>query len=324
MVCRYILVLFEAIYYSVGSSRRSEEFVLSWDGEEGRGDMAQNIVFVADTDGDGQVTFEEFKEKINSYVEEFFSFLDSNGDDSLDLALKEASLKNLNLKFLLDVLHHLITFFDVNQDDILSVEDAPQRTFRDRNDDGKINLREVFGMSPINMPAPLYRLYSLLDKDKNEKLSFEEATNFIKDTFYVIDQNEDCLINLDEFITTLKENKLPTEYQIALKLLGDQYFTLLDFALEQIITVADQNGDKKTTLDDINDMKDFSLVSTFYEVADNMGEPNYRAWSFLIGKARRSSRDRQGVVVEMWLNVLYDFVDNRKYVNVPGTLCGME
>ena len=63
-------------------------------------------------------------------------------------------------------------------------------------------------MSLINTPAPLYRLYATLDRDKNEKISYEEATNLIKGTLYVIDQNKDCSISTDEIFATLKESKL--------------------------------------------------------------------------------------------------------------------
>jgi len=328
VLCANIMELFKSLSYSGSRSSRSERFVLSLgDGEGPRrnDDMIRNIILVADTEGDEKVTFDEFNAKINSYVKEVFGFLDANGDDSLEIALKEASVKKINLKILLDILHNLMTFFDVNEDDILSVEDAPERTFRDRNDDGKINLREVFGTSPINLPAPLYRLYTLLDRNKNEKLSFEEATNFIKGTFYVIDQNEDCFIDLDEFIATLSEKTLPKEYQIAVKLIGDQYFTLLDFALELIITAADKDGDKKTTLAEIIDMDNPDFISTIVKVATNMGMPNMKAVYFLLGEERRyGSRDKQGAVVEMWLNVLYDFVDSRKYGQVPKTMCGIE
>ena len=82
------------------------------------------------------------------------------------------------------------------------------RTLVDRNNDGTISLREVFRTSLINLPAPVYRFYSTLDRDKDEKISFEEAENFIKGTFYAIDQNEDCSIDTDELIATLKESKL--------------------------------------------------------------------------------------------------------------------
>merc|ERR1711909_7399 len=199
----------------------------------------------------------------------------------------------------------------LNED--VSVEDAPPRTFRDRNDDGKISLREVFRMSLINLPAPIYRLYATLDRDKNEKISLEEADNFIKGTIDVIDQNKDCSINIDELIETLKESKLPDDYQLAMKLLGDYYITLADYCLRKIVTAADTDGDKKTSLSELIGMKDPSVFYDVWKVADNMGEPHRRTSEFLIGESRPYTRDHREAVREMWLTVLYDFVDNRKF-----------
>ena len=326
VICFLILKQFADFYYSFPPERRSNDFLIFEDGEDnGPGfHPTQNILLVMDTDEDGKVTFAEFKAKIESYLEIFFTFLDSNGDGSLDVALKEASLKKISLQFLLDILNDFVSFMDLNQDDSLSTDDLPQGTYRDRNDDGRISLREMFGISLINLPAPVYRLYTLLDQDKNEKMSREEATNFIKGTFYVIDQNEDCFINLDEFINTLKENKLPMKFQIAIKLLADHYFTLLDFALDQITTAADRDGDKKTTLAETIDMTDTTFFTTLYEVFDNMFEPNYKTLAFLAGDERRGEEGKKAGVREMWLNVLYDFVDNRKYRDVPSMLCGIE
>ena len=51
-----------------------------------------------------------------------FDFLDFDGDGSLD---EGVSIKNLSAKFLLQVLDEAFLFVDLNQDDTISVEDAP-------------------------------------------------------------------------------------------------------------------------------------------------------------------------------------------------------
>merc|ERR1712228_370998 len=117
--------------------------------------------------------------------------------------------------------------------------------------DGKISLREVFGVSLINLPAPIYRLYTKVDKDKNEKFSLEEATNFIKGTIYLIDQNEDCSINIDEILAMLNEARLPSKFQLAVRILGEHFLTLADFLLKRVVAVSDSDGDKKTSFDEI-------------------------------------------------------------------------
>jgi len=279
---------------------------------------SQNVVMVGDKNADSAVSFDEFRSMVEEYVGKVFKYLDSDEDGYLN---EDVSVKSLSAKVFIETLNELYQFADINQDDILSVEDAPPRTFRDRNDDGKISLREVFRMSLINLPAPIYRLYATLDRDKNEKISLEEADNFIKGTIDVIDQNKDCSINIDELIETLKESKLPDDYQLAMKLLGDYYITLADYCLRKIVTAADTDGDKKTSLAELISMKDPSVFFDVWKVADNMGEPHRRTSEFLIGESRPYTRDHREAVREMWLTVLYDFVDNRKFDSVPDNFC---
>merc|ERR1719474_1276505 len=213
----------------------------------------KNIVLVGDQNADGKVDFKEFKTGVDKYAKKVFDVLDTDEDGSLD---KDVSVKSLSAKFFLQLLDEGFLFFDVNEDDIMSVEDAPPRTFYDRNDDGKISLREVFGVSLINLPAPLYRLYVTLDKDKNEKISIEEATDFFKSALSIIDKNEDCSIDIDEIIASLDESKLPKQFQLAVKLLGDHYFEMGDFILKEFVAAADADGDKKATFAEIIGLKD--------------------------------------------------------------------
>jgi len=284
--------------------------------------LYSNIILVCDKDGNGKVNLKEFKTKIEEYVEKLFNYLDSDGDGSIDEVQKGESVTNLKLKLFIEIVDEVFAFFDKDQDDMISTEDIGLNPYFDRNGDETISLREWWGMSPINLPAPIYRLYTKLDKDKNEKLSVEEVENFIKGTFYVIDQNEDCSINLEELITTLKESRLPKEYQLAIKLLGDYYFTLADYALTYLATAADVDNDKKITLAEIINMTDFEVLEYLGKVFTNMGIPNMHTAYFLTGQNDYRYENRQAVV-EMWLSVLYDFVDSRKYDTVPDNLCGL-
>merc|ERR1711970_1092520 len=309
LLCSLIYVHFQSISY-----RRPEidEMV----------GLNTNIILVGDKDGNGKVNFEEFETKIEEYVEKLFNYLDSDGDGSIDEVQKGESVKNLKLKLFIEIVDEMFAFFDKDQDDIISTEDIGLGEHLDRNGDEKVSLREWWGMSPINLPAPIYRLYTKLDKDKNEKISVEEAENFIKGTFYVIDQNGDCSINLDELITTLKESRLPKEYQLAVKLLGDYYFTLADYSLTYLATAADVDHDKKITLAEITGIVDVDVAYYLVKVFTNMGMPNMHTASFLTGQNDYRYEKRQGVL-EMWLSVLYDFVDSRKYDTVPDNLCGL-
>merc|ERR1719228_1246165 len=248
--------------------------------------------------------------------------LDTDEDGSLN---EDVSVKSLSAKVFIETLNELYQFFDVNQDDIMSVEDAPPRAFYDRNDDGKISLREVFRMSLINLPAPLYRLYAALDKDKNEKISIEEATNFVKAALSVIDQNGDCSIDIDEFITSLDQSHLPKNYQLAVKLIGDYYFELGDYILKEFVAAADVDGNKKTTLAELLGLKDPAILFNIFDIVQDLGLPNMSNIYFIMGKSERyrpNYRDKEQAVLEMWLNVLYDFVDNQKFQSAPTDYCG--
>jgi len=309
LLCSSIYHLFKSISYR---SPEIDEMV----------GLNTNIILVGDKDGNGKVNFEEFETKIEEYVEKLFNYLDSDGDGSIDEVQKGESVKNLKLKLFIEIVDEIFAFFDMDQDDIISTEDIGLGEHLDRNGDEKVSLREWWGMSPINLPAPIYRLYTKLDKDKNEKISVEEAENFIKGTFYVIDQNGDCSINLDELILTLKESRLPKEYQLAVKLLGDYYFTLADYALTHLVTAADVDNDKKITLAEITGMADVDVAYYLVKVFTNMGMPNMHTASFLTGQNDYRYEKRQAVL-EMWLSVLYDFVDSRKYDTVPDNLCGL-
>merc|ERR1719153_2235253 len=280
----------------------------------------KNIVLVGDQNADGKVDFKEFKTGVDKYAKKVFDVLDTDEDGSLD---KDVSVKSLSAKFFLQLLDEGFLFFDVNEDDIMSVEDAPPRTFYDRNDDGKISLREVFGVSLINLPAPLYRLYVTLDKDKNEKISIEEATDFFKSALSIIDKNEDCSIDIDEIISTLDESKLPKQYQLAVKLLGGYFLELADFIIQEFVAAADADGDKNTTLAEIISLKDPAVLFDILNIIV-LGE-NSAPLHFIMGhrSGPMGGQPQHQAVVEMWLHVLYDFVHNRMFQSAPTDYCGL-
>ena len=266
---------------------------------------------------DGRVDFVEFEEGVNNYVEKVFKILDKDGDGSLD---KDVSIKSLSSKFFLQLLDEVFLFLDVNQDDIMSVEDAPPRTFNDMNEDGKISFRDIFGVTLFSLPAPLFQFYSTLDKDNNEKISIDEATNFMKGALATIDKNEDCYIDVDEILSILFGNDLPKQYQLGVKLLLDFYIGMGDFILQDFVAAADSNGDKKTTLSEIISLKDPAVVLDILTVWSSMDRivSNGRAVSFLIGNYRDVDQEE---VMEMWLKVLHNFVGSSKFQAHPSDYC---
>ena len=167
------------------------------------------------------------------------------------------------------VLNAWFLFLDTNKDDTIAVEDVPEDAFRDRDDDGKISLREIFGVSLINLPAPLYKLYVTLDRDKNEKLSLDEASAFLKGALSILDNNNDCSVDINDVMAFLKDHKLPSEYRLALKLMGDYYGTLGDYIVRFFVQSADANGDKLTSLAEIEAINNMDFMSTITKIIMN-------------------------------------------------------
>ena len=78
-------------------------------------------------------------------------------------------------------------------------------------------------------------------------------------------------------------------------------------------------------------LKDPAVFESLVKVATSMGLPNMGPGGFLIGQTDgympggwQARQAQQQAVLEMWLNVLYDFVDSRKYDSLPNNLCGLE
>ena len=152
-----------------------------------------NIVRVADKNGDNQVDFDEFKSKIVEYLTIVFNILDRNDDGSVDEVLTNESFNEYSLDFIEELLKNVVAFFDFNEDNSISLEDLKDVMYvPDRNRDGVFSISDFIGQSLINLPAPLYIAYTLLDKDQDEKLTMEEMLSFVSRTLTIIDQNGEC------------------------------------------------------------------------------------------------------------------------------------
>ena len=214
----------------------------------------------------------------------------------------------------------IFVFFDITNDKILSAEDALDGVFRDQNDDGVISLNEILGVSRIKLAAPLHRLYSRVDADQNEEISFEEAKSFVKGSLYLLDRNEDCSIDIEEVITILNEASLPSEFQLVVKLLGNYVVTLTDFLIKRIIAFADTNEDKKTSFEEILDVTDTFIITELNNVVQKLTGPVRTLMKYLQCETEPCDISAKK---EMWLNVLNNMVENRKYDTVPDNLCGI-
>ena len=276
-----------------------------------------------DSDRSGSVNFDEFKNDVNILIKSFFDILDKDKDGFL---AEDVSIKMLPVELFWAALYNGFGFFDKNKDDTIAVEDFPADTFRDRDDDGKISLREIVGVSMINLPAPLYKVYVTLDKDKNEQLSFDEAASFLKGALAILDHDYDCSVDINDVMAFLNDHKLPPEYRLAIKLMADYYGTLGDYIVRFFVQSADANGDKLTSLAEIEAINNLDFMSTIEKIVVNLISAGSRPFSFLERGDRYGSSYHEGNsrMNEIWLNILYDFASNRKFDSVPENYCGLE
>ena len=100
--------------------------------------------------------------------------------------------------------------------------------------------------------------------------------------------------------------------------MGDYYLEMGDFILKEFVTAADVDGNNKVTLAEIIGLKDPAVLFDIQTIIMKMGLPNERIAEFIGGCC---SWEREMEVREMWLNVLYDFVDNRKFQSAPTNYC---
>eukprot|EP00092_Neocalanus_flemingeri_P011685 GFUD01012595.1.p1 GENE.GFUD01012595.1~~GFUD01012595.1.p1 ORF type:complete len:706 (+),score=172.82 GFUD01012595.1:51-2120(+) len=251
---------------------------------------------VADKNGDQEVSLDEFKDKMESYLKMLFTTQDTNKDGLVDKVGKPL----LNLNLFLTVLNNTFEIFDKNEDDAITAKD--------------FGMHELFGVGPIKFPAPLFILYSFIDPDRNEELTLQEATEFLTKSFSILDRDDDCSIDMDEIIATLVDSKLPDDYQLAVRLLGEYYFNLASFFFENLVDITDKNKDNKMSFEELLEFGDFSLLDPMINVAHEMSGPNLGTASFLIGGTR--SQDRYEVS-DLWLNTLQNFLEYFKHQTEP-------
>jgi len=331
-------VLCSVLLHDFFQAFRPHPEIIEGDSEEVYG---KYIVQRGDKNANKKVDFDEFKIMIYGYVKKVFDEFDNDGDGALD---NKVSMKSLSVPFFLQLLDEAYLFFDLDQDNMMSLGELPfsVRHSRTKSEHIKRILRDDFGIHMSVIPAPFYKLFETLDKDNNEKISKEEATDFLKRTLGVLDKNEDCHIDLNDIIDMLGENNLPEQHQLAIKLLADHYLNLGDFILQKFVAAADANADEKTTLAEITGLDDTAVLFDILTLATTIGYPHIGTLSFItgydmgelvfgmglgMGMGRSSglggSWKHQEEVLEMWLHVLQNFVESRKFQSAPNDFCSV-
>lgn len=279
------------------------------------------IVSIGDKNGDNEVDFEELFAKLKHYTTLLFKNLDENDDGSL---LEEAKrgdvLKKFSLGLFQEVVTNLIEFFDSNKDGSIGLDDAwfdHPRRYQERQD-GEFTLSDMFGMPLISLPGPLYNLYSQLDKDGDEKLSREEATDFIARTFAVIDANADCYIGEDEVVALLQKVGVPGDMVLAVRMVLQQYLGLGSFLAQEFLTRADMNQDDRVTIEEVFGFNDWDFINSTIPVVTDLGRQGgsldhlvgtgyYSYWS------RQYGREAAEQAVALWLSALQSLLEQPAY-----------
>ena len=181
---------------------------------EGRDDLSEVVIHLADINKDNKVTFQEFLEISKVFREKAFTAVDTNKDGKVvaEEALNTATKASFSIveKSVLE----LFSLADLNKDGHLSTGDLPIRKKEelDTNKDGSVSLKELLGHPIIFFPGPIQSVYKALDSNKDKIISKREAKNFINffgKLFNVMDVDSDCLVSLEEALTALDLGELP-------------------------------------------------------------------------------------------------------------------
>ena len=262
-----------------------------------------NFVNVCDKNQDDIVTFEEFQTTVVEYLTLIFNILDKNKNGSVNAL--NVSMEIFSLELFEDILKQVIRYFDNNEDNAISTEDYSN------GKSGQFPLADLIGLGLINLPAPIYTAYTLLDEDQDEVFTAEELLTFLRKLFTIIDKNENCYIGQEEFLDMLGENDLPNDYQLGVKLVSQHYLTLAQYFVDEFLAVADANTDGELTLEEALEFSGFDLIESSIPVAASMGQLPPGA-AYLAGS-------QQSLVV--WLTTLQSLLGTQEWDNKQETLC---
>ena len=111
----------------------------------------------------------------------------------------------------------------------------------------------------------------------------------------------------------LKDIGLHSKYQLAVRLLWDHYASLADFVLKRVLEVADLNGDKKTSFEEILGLSDTSIIKEFSRVLPASAVPGHYLRTIMECSVdlRYFNPKVSEDYIGMWLNVLYNILDNK-------------
>jgi len=290
---------------------------LDWrgDGEiQDKAGFPKMIVATADANGDSVVDFDEWFDKLKSYVTAAFDALDENQDGSILDEAKEGNILNsISYRFFEELLNQLFDFFDSNNDGAISLEDdffLDMFRVRDRNGDGKATLSEALGVNLISLPAPIYNFYNKLDRDTDERLTKAEALDFISKLFTLINTDSDCKIDVNEVLELLNGLEVPWDYQLAVKMVLDQELSLVSHLVKNLVERANKDEDGEVTIEEIVTFNDFEFIENAFPAVLELGEPGSSVGYLVSPGCRRGcGREEREALVAMWFTALQNLME---------------
>jgi len=223
--------------------------------------------------GDFQ-NFEEFRERVNTLIEEIWKVVDVDENGLLNEILEKEQVQ-INHEIFTRIVNFVHERLDFNWDEEISVHDAKQLLPTHEVPDG-IRSKLVF------LPAPVFDFYSALDTDRNDKVSLEEFELFFEKMFSIIDQDDNNLLELHEFMKLLEDSQLPLELQAACELILQGWFTRGNYLLNRFFAAADYNKDKVTTIQEVKNFKEFDFIETFLPYISTVITPDKNDFQIFI------------------------------------------
>jgi len=283
-----------------------------------------NIAHFVDKNGDREVDFDEFYEKIVELITEGFNILDKNSDGSIDELLSPNSLDQFRFDLFEKLLSIYTEMLDNDMDNVLTASDAknslctlanlPYPNFDCNGEEKwKGKFSELF-QDPnffTKVPAPIKKVYSVLDEDQNQELTVQETHKFLKRILTNIDKNGDCQISLKEVLAVLEENNLAEDSLLAVKLLGEYFLAVTKYLVDGFIRSADTNKDSRVTLQEVLKFSDYNYMKSTSNVIHDLGFSPYGPAQYLIYRydyqAMKEAKEKN---LAMWLAVLDSFMNN--------------
>jgi len=273
-----------------------------------------------DKDDSGTVDITEFREFVGDILLTIYQVLDQNGDYNLQAIPEGKTFDNIPFTFFDAALIITFNFFDFSKDGILSFEEdyfEDDYDYLDINKDGKVAFGEILS-SPTTWPAPLYKLYNLVDANKDEALSLTESKEFLKGTFNVLDGDKNCKLSVDEIVSTAISIGIPASKAIAIKVLYQQFSVTLDHLFTQLILKADVNKLGLCSRDDIASISDWDWTDSMALAVSSLLYPNFGPIHYLADVNmfdRMSHSKTREENIEMWLNALQNLLDSPEYAS---------